>query len=106
MATFETIKAAITGVLTKHFPDDPGALRDVALYSQEEWAKRKELLGNNALLSFTFEGPIYNVINGYCADRKLTRDFNTDLGTALAALEVYQEMGYAWSMHVYPITKG
>lgn len=75
---------------------------DVYFYSMEEWEDRGEPFGNSAILSMTFEGNLYTVIN--CG-------FETREGQALyeefVALPeefgLYVDFGHAWSAHFYHV---
>jgi len=69
---------------------------DVTLYSQDEWQEREEQYGNDSILSMTFEGPFYEMIN-YGMMNSLKEEF-------LAIVEkngFYKELSYAWAMHFY-----
>jgi len=68
---------------------------DVAFYTQKEWKDRGEPFGNDAVLSMTFEGSLYEVLN--YGGGELNDEFY-----AIAERHGYMvEMGYAWSAHFY-----
>lgn len=74
---------------------------DVAILSTEEWAARGEPYGNKAVLSMTFEGGLYELLNYPCGRGAFElgdkfRALGEDLG-------LYMEQGFAWSGHWYPM---
>lgn len=73
------------------------------LYSRCQWDEdREEEYGRGALFTITTEGPLYDMINyglGPAADKVHTR-FVEFLETKY---NIYYELGFAWSLHFYPI---
>jgi len=73
---------------------------DSHVYTQEEWRARNERYGNDAVLTIVTEGPLYALLNRgdwETAAREL-EEFNRFLET----LGLWYELGYAWSVHLYP----
>lgn len=95
-------------------PRDPQALKaniefylanhnlafDSRVLTQEEWIARKEKFGNDALLTIVTEGPLYALLNRgdwpeAAGQLKALEEFLEEMG-------VYWDLGYAWSVHIYP----
>lgn len=74
---------------------------DVHFYTKDEWAARKETVGNNCELTMTFEGAFYHVYNhpSNPASSKLMWEFLE----LVKRHGYYAEQGYAWSLHFYPV---
>jgi hypothetical protein len=75
-------------------------LIDVHIYSVDEWRKRRESYGNRAILTMTFEGELYHVLNGSVKDHDKMRG---QLDTISKKHGVFMELGFAWSGHFYPV---
>lgn len=72
-------------------------LTDTSFYTPEEWKSRGEPWGDNSVLSITFEGELYNVINeGSYKEVNVLIDRLKEIG-------YFGEQGFAWSMHFYPL---
>jgi len=74
---------------------------DVHWYSKTKWRERGEPFGNEADLSLTFEGPLYEALNygsygGYRAGG--AQDFLAEVGRKYG---YFFEQGYAWSGHFH-----
>lgn len=74
---------------------------DVTFYSKTKWRERGEPYGNEAVLSMTFEGPLYEALNygewgGYREGGAV--DFFANVGQKYG---LYFEQGYAWSGHFH-----
>lgn len=80
---------------------------DTWVYTQDEWRKRGEPYGNDAVLSIASEGGLYRLINGGPPRDELGRAaWQAEIDTFNAWLEryrLYYEMGFAWSFHFYPL---
>lgn len=70
---------------------------DVHFYSKSQWQARGEPFGNEAPLSMTFEGPLYDALN-YGEWGWRVRD---ELETLVHSHGFWMEQGYAWSAHFY-----
>jgi hypothetical protein len=72
----------------------------VHVYTQDEWRERNEPYGNDAAYTITMEGDLYTIMN-YPAgpeDVRLSQEFVA----FLASIGFAYEMGFAWSIHLYP----
>lgn len=74
---------------------------DSHVYTQEEWVKRGEKYGNDAQVTIATEGPLYALLNqgdwpGATFEIERFNGF-------LAQLGLYWDLGYAWSVHLYPL---
>ena len=86
---------------------------DYRFYSPEEWERRGETIGNKSHLSMTFEGIIYEYINYGQTDGEIEmrqmgmkprrKDVMGAIQKALDPFDLYAELGFAWSLHVYDI---
>ena len=84
--------------------DGPGGnlLYDAEVYTGKQWGERGEEYSNGATVVVTTEGPLYKALNyGFeetpaFRTEKLFREF-------LEALGYYYELGYAWSVGVFPL---
>jgi hypothetical protein len=77
---------------------------DVAYYSKSEWQARGEPFGNEADLSMTFEGPLYEAINygewgGFRPDGA-----EATIHRIAESHGYYSEQGFAWSLHFHKIS--
>jgi len=74
---------------------------DSGIYTQEQWRARGEQYGTDAVLTITTEGPLYDVLNfhGGASTYREEEKFRS----FLEKLGYYYELGYAWSVHIYPI---
>ena len=75
---------------------------DAKLYSTEEWKKKGERWGNNALFTIVTEGPHYELVNSYM-DSSSERKLTSQLDKLMKKLGIYYELGFAWSMHFYSV---
>lgn len=67
----------------------------VSLYTQEEWRKRKEPFGDDAVITLTAEGPFNHEMN--YGDGKVYEAF-----TKFAkGLGLHMEQGFSWSWHLH-----
>jgi ubiquitin-protein ligase len=73
---------------------------DSHVYTQEEWRARGEKYGNEAPLTITTEGPLYALLNR--GDWETAADELADFNRFLESLGLYYELGYAWTVHLYP----
>lgn len=94
----DAVQTDIRNFLVKNILD-----RDVHFYTNDQWAKRNEKVGNGAILSMTFEGAFFYLYNHPRTDDdvKLLAEFHE----ILAKYGLYSEMGFAWSLHFYPNPK-
>lgn len=71
---------------------------DAHVYIRDEWEKRGEKYGNNALITITAEGPFYGMMNDPnpydVKTQEKFRAFYDQLG-------LFMEQGYAWTFHFY-----
>jgi len=76
----------------------------VRIYTQEEWKRRGEKYGNDAVLTMTAEGTFNHIMNypESRADFKIINDFVA----LLAKLGFWSEQGYSWTWHLYPMETG
>lgn len=75
---------------------------DARVYTRDEWEKRREKFGNNALITIAAEGmfnEMMNYPNAY--DRKLQEKFRAFYDT----LDLFMEQGFSWTWHFYPKDK-
>lgn len=96
---FERLKLAITSWLlhNKFF------VEEIHFFTRTEWALRGEPYGRNSVLAMTFEGSaLYHVLNDTLGDRSLSARIEDDFRRMLAGLGYYFELGYAWSLSLYP----
>lgn len=79
--------------------------RGVKFYTQEQWAARGEQLCLDAAITVLIEeSPLFALLNTYW------EDFPGDPQSALADLEDFLEsrgywydLGFTWSLHLYPV---
>jgi hypothetical protein len=75
---------------------------DAKWWTPDEWRALGNEYGNDAVLNLTFEGPLYREFNvpweshPPFAVQERTYEIQQQFG-------LYHELGYAWSMHFYPI---
>jgi len=93
--TSEILKDELSRFLKKRDLD-----QDVNFYTTEQWAARGESVGNNAIMSLTFEGPLYRVMN--CPEDMTENLWQLGIYSIVKRHNCYAEMGYAWSLHIYP----
>lgn len=76
----------------------------VTLYSQDDWKKRGEKYGNDAVLTLTAEGTFNHIMNypESKADFRIVDQFNE----LLDRLGLWGEQGYSWTWHLYPKESG
>jgi hypothetical protein len=72
-------------------------LYDTTVYTPEEWRERGEKYGGGAVLNIATEGPMYNMLN-YGENPKLYEKWQQ----FLISIRLWEELGYAWSVHLYP----
>jgi len=75
---------------------------DAQLYSADQWKARKERWGRDSLFTIITEGPLYDLLNSYYSHPYADR-LRRQLGQIMKKNGVYYELGFAWSMHFYPI---
>jgi ubiquitin-protein ligase len=92
----EALKAFITDWLRKH-----DLLYDTKVYTPDEWLARGEKYGERSLLTITTEGPLYDMMNDGWNPR-LYEKFQA----FLTSIGIWYELGYAWSIHLYPKQEG
>lgn len=96
---FERLKLAITSWLLRNELFVEG----IAFYTRTEWALRGEPYGRNSVLAMTFEGSaLYQILNDSLGDRGLSARVEDDFRRMLSGLGYYFELGYAWSLSLYP----
>ncbi len=98
--TFERIRVDIIGwLLRNEIPPE-----DVNFYTRSDWALRGEQYGRDSVLAATFEGsPLYHVLNDTSNDRATSARLYEELCALLAAHGYYYELGYSWSLSLYPL---
>lgn len=79
-----------------------GLTYDAAIFSRYRWdTVRNERYGRGALFTITHEGPLNELVNYPSkAQMKVLRQFDA----MLSGLQLFYEMGYAWSLHFYPVS--
>lgn len=92
--TPEGLKEALQWWLKTHQMDS-----DARVYTRNEWRKRGETVGNEALVSIASEGPFYDFLNRAEAWEGTTE---RDYQAFLKRLGLFQERGYSWTVHFYP----
>ena len=89
------LKTAIMGWLRRKKLD-----HDVGFYTAEQWAARGEEYGQGSVATITTGPDLHGVVNHYYEDSfELEEQFKAKLET----LGLYPELGYAWSVHLYPL---
>lgn len=80
---------------------DGGRLRgDARIYSAEEWADRGEPYGRTSALTLTIDGsPLYMALN----HGEPSWDIMEELDAIANRHGYWWELGYAWSVHFYPL---
>ncbi len=74
--------------------------RDVWVHSNEEWKARGETMGDNSVLTIACDGGFCSALNqDVCMDKKPFRD----LRDLVESHGYFFEMGYHWTLHLYPI---
>lgn len=92
--TPEGLKQAFQWWLKTHHMDS-----DARVYTRDEWRKRGETIGNEALVTIASEGPFYDFLNRTAAwDGETERDYQA----FVKRLGLFQERGFSWSVHFYP----
>jgi hypothetical protein len=92
--TPEGLKEALQWWLKTHGMD-----KDTRVYTHDEWRKRGETIGNEALVSIASEGLFYDFLNRAEAwDGRTERDYQA----FIKRLGLFQERGFSWSVHFYP----
>ena len=77
---------------------------DVHFYTRSEWALRGEPYGRDSVLAMTFEGsPLYHILNDTLDDRATSARLFEELCALLKSHGYYYELGYSWSMSLYPL---
>lgn len=72
-------------------------LYDTRAYTPKEWEERGEKYGGGSVLTITTEGPMYEMLNDGWNPR-----LNEKWEQFLVGLRLWYELGYAWSVHLYP----
>lgn len=73
---------------------------DSHVYTREKWRERNEKYGNEAELTITTEGPLYALLNR--GDWETAAEELDDFNRFLDSLGLWYELGYAWTVHLYP----
>jgi hypothetical protein len=72
---------------------------DAKVYSHEEWKDRRETVGDTSYATMVMDGsPLYDIFNGYERDYRKAME---KLKEMLEKHDMYYEIGYAWTLHVY-----
>lgn len=74
---------------------------DAKWYTPAEWEARGERYGAGAHLHLTFEGPLYREFNDG-GPKWEVREHTIDIEQEH---DYWHELGFAWSMHFYPVEK-
>ena len=72
-----------------------------SVYTGDEWHARGERYGKGSVVTVTTEGPLGHLLNGYVEEG--SEELINDWDRFLKTLGLYWELGYAWSVHLYPI---
>jgi hypothetical protein len=83
--------------------------RGVCFYSAKEWAEKGETMADGAALHLVIEAsPLFSLVNTYWDDFpggvETAQAALNDLNDFLESRGYFYELGYAWSMHLYPIS--
>jgi len=89
------IKQCVMKYLAKHDLD-----YDARVYTREEWHEREERFGNDALVTIVTEGPLYLLLND--GDSREAEEEIDRFDKFLYSLGLWRELGYTWSVHLYP----
>ncbi len=73
---------------------------DSHVYLREEWRERDEKYGNDAVITITTEGPLGRLLN--YGDWSGAEEELEDWNRFLEERGLWWELGYAWSVHLYP----
>lgn len=93
----EELKREIDLYLETHgLHDDTGVL------TQDEWKARGEKYGNEAPITITTEGNLGRLLNGHMEWNQYTQEELAEWDRFLDSLGLFWELGYAWSVHLYP----
>jgi hypothetical protein len=71
----------------------------VTFYSTLEWQKRGEKYGDKSMFTIAGECEFFRALNGYYDDNMATYDKFEEF---LNSLGYWFEMGYSWSIHIFP----
>lgn len=72
---------------------------DAQWYSKTAWRERGEPYGNDAPLSLTFEGPLYEVFN--YGESRMAQDVYERTLQIAQQHGFWFELGFGWSMHFH-----
>lgn len=92
----DMLAALIYGWLVLHRMD-----HDASVYTPEQWQRRGEDVGNDAILSLASEGPFSAAMNGYDDPGPEDEDVVELFNGFLAGFGLHYEMGFSWSWHFY-----
>lgn len=74
---------------------------DLHFYTREAWCDRGEQYGRTADLTLTLDGAaLYDVVNFTMPELGPVQDAFVEF---LGSLGYWYELGYAWSLHMYPL---
>jgi ubiquitin-protein ligase len=73
---------------------------DARVHTQEEWRRRGEKYGNDAVVTITTEGPLGRLLN--YGDWPGSEEEIEDWSRFIVSMGLYWDLGYAWSVHLYP----
>jgi ubiquitin-protein ligase len=71
------------------------------VYTPGEWEERGERYGEHSVLTITTEGPLGELLN--YADGEGAQEELADWEAFMKSLGLWWELGYAWSVHLYPV---
>lgn len=76
---------------------------DARVYTQAAWRARGEPYGNDAVITITTEGPLYELLNWGSTERAYVEQ--EKFKKFLKSLGFYYELGHPWSVHLYPLAR-
>src|ERR1043166_483750 len=96
-AKFDPMKAAILEWAKQNEYD-----HGLVFYSADEWKAKGETMGADSLMTFLIEGsPLQTIFGGHVGP-ELENKATEELNRILEQFDCWFELGYAWSVHVYP----
>lgn len=75
---------------------------DARVYTRDEWEKRGEKYGNDALVTIAAEGQFYEMMNYPNAYDLKTQD---KFRVFIKQMSLFMEQGLSWTWHFYPETE-
>lgn len=90
-----SFKKELSSFLTRH-----DLWTDTMVYSKISWRVRREEVGKGSILSMTFEGALYRVMNDWHWD-----DLREQFEGLARSYGFFWEMGHAWSAHLYDLNE-